>query len=155
MNRALMHEAIEMAIENVREGQGGPFAAFVVRGDEILGRGTNQVTTANDPTAHAEVMAIRDACSSLGAFQLDGCDLYTTCEPCPMCLGAAYWARVDKIFFAGTRDAAARAGFIDAHIYDELPLDPADRSIPMLPLLSEEGERPFDIWRKYEKRVAY
>ena len=126
-----------------RRGRGGPFAALVVREGEVIARGTNRVTTKNDPTAHAEVEAIRAACASLSDFQLRGCTLYTTCEPCPMCMGAIYWARPDRVVYAGTRQDAAAAGFDDAIIYDELTRPPEARRIPMIPLLREEGQRPF------------
>ncbi len=150
-----MREAVALAIENVQTGRGGPFAALVVKGNDVVARGTNLVTSANDPTAHAEVMAIRRACTALGSFQLTGCDLYTTCEPCPMCLGAIYWARLDRVFFASTRHDAADAGFDDAFLYDELTKALADRTIPMIPLLPTEGDRAFAAWREYEGRVEY
>ncbi|WP_456426795.1 nucleoside deaminase [Rhodocaloribacter sp.] len=155
MNEAFMREAIAMAVENVQSGRGGPFAALVVRGDEIVGRGTNRVTTTNDPTAHAEVVAIREACRRLGAFHIAGCDLYTTCEPCPMCFGAVYWAHIDRIFFAATRDDAENAGFIDGEIYEELCRPPETRRIAMISLLREEGGRPFDAWHAHQGRIEY
>lgn len=155
MNASFMQEAIAMAIENVERGRGGPFAALVVREGVIVGRGTNRVTTTHDPTAHAEVVAIREACRQLGTFQLAGCDLYTTCEPCPMCLGAIYWARPARVFYAATRHDAAAAGFDDAFIYEELTRPPEARRIPMLRLLGEEAGRAFAAWEAYEGRVAY
>ncbi|ARA93238.1 MAG: nucleoside deaminase [Bacteroidetes bacterium] len=154
-DRDFMQTAIEMAVENVRAGRGGPFAALVVRDGTIIGRGTNQVTTANDPTAHAEIVAIREACRALGTFQLTGCTLYTTCEPCPMCMGAVYWARPARVCYAATRADAAAAGFDDAHIYEELTRPPEARRIPMVPLLREEAQAPFDAWRAYPARIAY
>ena len=144
-----------MAIENVHAGRGGPFAALVVKDGEVVARGTNLVTSSQDPTAHAEVVAIRRACRSLNTFQLDGCDLYTSCEPCPMCLGAIYWARLDRIFYAGTREDAAAAGFDDHFIYDEIALAPAERHITMIPLMRDEAQRAFDAWTKNEDRIAY
>ena len=150
-----MQEALQMAVENIRSGQGGPFAALVVRDGVVLGRGVNRVTTAHDPTAHAEIVAIRAACLLLGDFQLTGCDLYTTCEPCPMCMGAIYWARPARVFYAATRQAAAQAGFDDAHIYHELTLPLAERRIPMLPLLPEAGGIPFEAWATAQQRVPY
>src|SRR6202011_1282375 len=123
--------------DNVRAVSGGPFAAVIVRDANIVGTGVNRVTSSNDPTAHAEVVAIREACQALGAFQLTGCDLYTTCEPCPMCLGAIYWARPARVFYAGTAADAAAAGFDDAFIYDELKSAHAARSIPMAQLLRD------------------
>ncbi len=150
-----LREAIDLAVDNVRTGQGGPFAALVVRGGEVLGQGTNIVTTANDPTAHAEVMAIRRACDAQNDFELQGCTLYVTCEPCPMCLGAAYWARLDRVYYAATRTDAAAAGFDDDHIYEELTKPPAERHIPMERALEAEAQRPFEAWLDYEERVEY
>lgn len=150
-----MQEAVEMAIENVHAGRGGPFAALVVKDGEVVARGTNLVTSSQDPTAHAEVVAIRRACRSLNTFQLDGCDLYTSCEPCPMCLGAIYWARLDRVFYAGTREDAAAAGFDDHFIYDEIALAPAERHITMIPLMRDEAQRAFDAWTNNEDRIAY
>jgi len=155
MQDKFMKEAFGLAIENIQTGRGGPFAALVVKDGEVVARGTNLVTSANDPTAHAEVMAIRRACAALRSFQLTGCDLYTTCEPCPMCLGAIYWARLDRVFFASTRDDAADAGFDDAMLYDELARPLAARSIPMIPLMTDEGQRVFNAWQHYEGRVEY
>ena len=155
MEERFMQEAIELAVENVRSGQGGPFAALVVRDGEVIARGTNRVTTANDPTAHAEVVAIRTACLRLGSFQLDGCDVYTTCEPCPMCLGALYWARPARVFYAATHREAAAAGFDDAFIYDELDRPPEARRLPMRRLLPEAADRPFAAWAAAEGRVEY
>lgn len=150
-----MQEALDLAVENVRAGQGGPFAALIVKDGEVIARGTNLVTSSKDPTAHAEVMAIRQACAHLGHFQLDGCDLYTTCEPCPMCLGAIYWARPSRVFYAATHDEAAAIGFDDAFIYDEIDKAPADRRIEMTPLLREEAHRPFEAWTLKRDRVTY
>ena len=155
MEEQFMHEALALAVENVARGHGGPFAALVVKDGEVVGRGTNRVTTDHDPTAHAEVVAIRAACRALGSFQLDGCDLYTTCEPCPMCLGAIYWARPRRVFYAGTRADAAAAGFDDAYIYDEVAKPPVARALPMIPLLRHEAHRPFDAWDAADERVEY
>jgi len=150
-----LREAIEMAVQNVTTGQGGPFAALVVDDGTIIGRGTNVVTTINDPTAHAEVTAIRRACDAQGDYELTGCTLYATCEPCPMCLGAAYWARLDRVYYAATQTDAAAAGFDDAHIYEELTTPPAERRIPMEQALETEAQRPFEAWIDYEERVEY
>ena len=150
-----MRRAIELAVENVRAGKGGPFAALVVKDGRILAEGTNRVTSTNDPTAHAEVVAMREACRALRHFQLDGCDIYTTCEPCPMCLGAIYWARPARVFFAGTREDAARSGFDDSFIFDQVPLPIAERKIPMIPLLRAEALRAFDEWDKKEDKIKY
>src|SRR5271156_5026477 len=141
-----MARAIELAIENVRSGRGGPFAALVVKDGRIVGEGANGVTLSNDPTAHAEVVAIRAACDAMDTFQLDGCDLYTTCEPCPMCLGAIYWARPARVFFAATSADAAEAGFDDAYIYQQIPVPFAERSVPFFPLLREDALACFREW---------
>jgi guanine deaminase len=155
MHNGFMQRAIELSIQNVRTGKGGPFAAMVVRGGDIVGTGVNRVTSANDPTAHAEVIAIREACQRLATFQLSGCDLYTTCEPCPMCLGAIYWARLDSIFYGNTRDDAARIGFDDALIYGQVcgPLE--HRKIPMRPLMREQALEAFREWERSGSKVPY
>ena len=150
-----LREALEMAVQNVTAGQGGPFAALIVQDGEVIGRGTNVVTARNDPTAHAEVTAIRRACDALDDFELTGCTMYATCEPCPMCLGAAYWARLDHIYYAATQEDAAAAGFDDHHIYEEMAKPPSDRRIPMQQRLSEEAQRPFEAWLDYDNRVPY
>ena len=155
MDNPFMAHAIRLALENVRSGHGGPFAALVVRGPNILGEGTNLVTANNDPTAHAEVTAIRNACRSLNSFQLTGCDIYTTCEPCPMCLGAIYWSRADRIFFAGSREDAAAAGFDDAWLYREVALPIDGRKIPMVPLMRAESQAVFEAWRTSPNRIDY
>ena len=150
-----LREAIEMAVQNVTTGQGGPFAALIVRDGTIIGRGTNVVTTINDPTAHAEVTAIRRACDAQDDYELTGCTLYATCEPCPMCLGAAYWARLDRVYYAATQTDAAAAGFDDHHIYEELAKPPQERRIRMRQQLRDEAQRPFEAWRDYEEREEY
>lgn len=155
MSSAFMQQAIALAIENVRSGRGGPFAAIIVKDGLVIGSGTNEVTTLNDPTAHAEVVAIRNACAGLGSFQLEGCDLYTTCEPCPMCLGAIYWARPARVFFAATAADAAAAGFDDAFIYQQISVPIAERSISFLPLLREEALACFRAWEDKKDRIPY
>jgi guanine deaminase len=155
MSTELMRRAIALALENVRSGGGGPFAAIVAKDERVIAEGTNRVTTANDPTAHAEVVAIREACRVLGDFQLAGCDLYTTCEPCPMCFGAIYWARPARVFYACTAADAAAAGFDDAFIYDELKKSPGARRIPMAQLLREESLEIFSAWKQQEKKTPY
>lgn len=150
-----MKEAIRLSIEGVTSQAGGPFGAVVVKDGMIVGRGYNSVTSTNDPTAHAEVMAIRDACRNLGTYQLAGCELYTSCEPCPMCLGAIYWARPDKVYYACSRDDAAEGGFDDSFIYDEVPLPIAERKIPMEQLLPEEAQEAFRIWKAMEDKQEY
>lgn len=151
----LMIEAIALSLEGMRAGRGGPFGAVIARKGEIIGRGSNRVLSTSDPTAHAEVVAIRDACKALGSFQLDGCVLYTSCEPCPMCLAAAYWARLDRIVFANTRRDAARIGFSDDFIYREIPLAPAKRSLPMKRLLGKRAWAVFEEWRRKPDKVPY
>ena len=155
MSPEFMRRAIALALENVRSGRGGPFAALVVKGASIVAEGANGVTITNDPTAHAEVVAIRAACRKLGDFQLSGCDLYTTCEPCPMCLGAIYWARPARVFYSCIAADAAAAGFDDAFIYDELKLPLAARRIPMQQLLREESLKIFSAWKSIEKKTPY
>jgi guanine deaminase len=150
-----MRAAAEMARDNVLAGRGGPFGAVVVRNGEIVGRGTNLVTSANDPTAHAEVTAIRDACHKLGTFTLAGCEIYTSCEPCPMCLAAIYWARMEKIFYANTRIDAARIGFDDDHLYREMTLSHDQRSLPILPLACDEAAATFELWTAKTDKVPY
>jgi len=153
--RGWMDRAIELAVANVRAGRGGPFAALVVRGGKIVAQGTNLVTSTNDPTAHAEMVAIRRACRKLGAFQLTGCDVYATCEPCPMCMGAIYWARPARVIFAATRADVARAGFDDAHIYRQLRLPFRRRSIPMHPLMRAEAQAAFREWKSKPDKTRY
>src|ERR1700704_3573000 len=148
MSPDFMRRAIALALENVRSGSGGPFSAMIVKEDRVISEGTNRVTLTNDPTAHAEVVAIREACRVLADFQLDGCDLYTTCEPCPMCLGAIYWARTARVFFASSAGDAAAAGFDDKFIYDELYLPFAAREIAMMQLMREESLGIFTAWKK-------
>ncbi len=150
-----MSRAIALAVENVRAGRGGPFGALVVKDGQLVASGVNLVTSTNDPTAHAEVVAIRAACQALGSFQLNGCEIYASCEPCPMCLGAIYWARPLKYYFACTRKRAAEAGFDDALIYDELNLAPEQRSVPGRVLLAEEGLQPFIEWTHSAQKVRY
>ena len=155
MSHEFMRRTIALALENVRAGNGGPFAALVVKEGRVIAEGTNRVTSSNDPTAHAEIVAIREACRVLNDFQLTGCDLYTTCEPCPMCLGAIYWARPARIFYAGTAADAAAAGFDDAFIYDELKLPPTARRIPTAQILREESLAIFAAWQNQENKKRY
>src|SRR5436189_4293429 len=145
-NSEFMQEAIRLSIENVTSGKGGPFGAVIVKDGVIIARGVNEVTSSNDPTAHAEVVAIRNACKALGTFQLDGCVIYTSCEPCPMCLGAIYWSRPAAIFYAGTREDAAAAGFDDEHFYSEMEKANDDRELRMVNLLRWEARQAFDAW---------
>jgi len=150
-----MREAIKLADEGMHGGRGGPFGCVVVRQGKIVGRGQNRVTSTNDPTAHAEVTAIRDACANLQTFQLTDCELYTSCEPCPMCLSAIYWARIPQIFFANTRQDAAEIGFDDDFIYRQIPLPLEKRAIKISQLLREEGLKTFQGWTKKTDKVRY
>ena len=149
-----MQEAINAAFEGMRQ-KGGPFGAVVVKNGEIVGKGSNCVTETNDPTAHAEVVAIRDACKNLGSFQLEGCEIYTSCEPCPMCLGAIYWARPDKVFYACDKDDAANSGFDDAFIYKELELPASERKVPCVQMSREEALSVFAEWNEKEDKTEY
>ena len=155
MNEALLREAISLSIEKMEAGEGGPFGAIVVKDDTVIGRGWNRVTSTNDPTAHAEIMAIRDACSKLNTFDLSGCELYASCEPCPMCLSAIYWARLDKLYFAASRNDAADAGFADEFLYEEISKDWKNRQLPAEQGLTEEAQKAFAAWKTKENRINY
>lgn len=150
-----LREAIQLAREGMTSGQGGPFGSVIVRDGVIVGKGCNKVTSTNDPTAHAEVVAIRDACQNLGTFQLDGCTLYASCEPCPMCLGAIYWARPSRIVYAAFHTDAAGAGFDDQFIYEEIDKPREERHIPMHQLLRDEANTVFEEWVALGKRIPY
>ena len=150
-----MQEAIALSKEGMDKNEGGPFGCVIVKDDKIVGRGNNKVTSTNDPTAHAEVVAIRDACKNLGYFQLDDCEVYTSCEPCPMCLGAIYWARPKAIYFANSREDAAEAGFDDSMIYDEMKAGIDERKIPIQTLGREEAIKVFDEWKSKANKTAY
>jgi tRNA(Arg) A34 adenosine deaminase TadA len=155
MNGKFMREAIRLSIQMMRRGQGGPFGAVVVRKGKIVGRGSNQVTSANDPTAHAEIVAIRAACKRLKTFQLDDCELYTSCEPCPMCLSAIYWARLGNVFYGNTRQDAARIDFDDDLIYREVALPIGKRTLKMKQLLHDEALAAFTEWQRKTDKVLY
>ena len=150
-----MQQAIALATENVTSGAGGPFGAVIVRDNEIIATGVNRVTLSNDPTAHAEVTAIRAACQALNTFQLTGCAVYTSCEPCPMCLAAIYWARCSAIFYGNTAADAAQIGFDDSFLYAEVKKPIADRSIPTVQLLSDQAIASFQAWRDQTERIDY
>ncbi len=150
-----MARAIALSVENVATGKGGPFGCVVVRNGQIIAEGCNSVTATNDPTAHAEVVAIRNACRKLGTFQLDGCEIYSSCEPCPMCLGAIYWARPARLYFASTAEDAARAGFDDRFIYEQLEVEYADRSIPTTQMMRAEAQEAFALWSRSNQRIDY
>lgn len=150
-----MTEAVNAALKGMNNNEGGPFGCIVVKNGQIVGRGNNKVTSTNDPTAHAEVNAIRDACKNLDSFQLDGCEIYTSCEPCPMCLGAIYWARPDKVYYGSNQSDAANIGFDDAFIYEEIPLPYSKRSIPFEQLARDIALEPFQEWTKKEDKTEY
>lgn len=153
--KAYMRLAIELAKKGMEAGNGGPFGCVIVKDGKIIGQGSNMVLKTNDPTAHAEVVAIRDACRQLGDFQLEGCEVYTSCEPCPMCLGAIFWARPSKVYYACTKEDAAEAGFDDDFIYQEIKVNPAERKIPMYSLLREESIKAFEIWKEKGDKTLY
>jgi tRNA(Arg) A34 adenosine deaminase TadA len=153
--KTFMQRALALALENVQSGCGGPFAALVVRNGEIIAEATNGVTSTNDPTAHAEMVAIRESCKKLGTFQLAGCEIYASCEPCPMCLGAIYWSRLHRVYFAATAADAANAGFDDSFIYQEISKPHAQRKIPMVQLMREEALNPFRAWEQKPDKISY
>jgi tRNA(Arg) A34 adenosine deaminase TadA len=155
MFNPFMARAIHLSIEGVESGHGGPFGAVIVNGDQIIAEGVNQVTSINDPTAHAEVQAIRLACRKLGVFELRDCELYTSCEPCPMCLGAIYWARISRIYFANTAEDAASIGFDDSFIYRELKEIHSHRRIPAIQMMHEEALAGFRLWLEKPWKIPY
>lgn len=150
-----MEEAVFTAIKGMNNNEGGPFGCIIVKNGEIIGRGNNKVTSTNDPTAHAEVIAIRDACKNLDSFQLEGCEIYTSCEPCPMCLGAIYWARPDRVYYGSSQEDAASIGFDDAFIYKEIPLPYEERSIPFKQLARDIALKAFHEWSEKEDKTDY
>ena len=153
--KVFMSKAIELAEENVKTLNGGPFGAVVVKDGKIVGVGSNKVTVNNDPTAHAEIVAIRDAAKNLGTFDLTGCEIYSSCEPCPMCLGAIYWARFNKLYYAATKDDAAKADFDDSFIYKEFALPKEERSILAVQMMRENAIKVFEEWNKAENKIPY
>ncbi len=155
MSNPFMARAIQLSIEGVQSGQGGPFGAVIVREGRIIAEGMNRVTSTNDPTAHAEVLAIRQACEKLGGFELKDCELYTSCEPCPMCLGAIYWARLSRIYFANTAEDAAKIGFDDSFLYEELKQPHARRRIPAIQMMREEALAGFAAWTAKADKITY
>ena len=154
MKNEFMKRAIELSIKSVNNG-GGPFGSVIVKGDKIIAEGSNQVTSNNDPTAHGEIVAIREACKKLNNFSLNGCELYSTCEPCPMCLSAIYWARIDKIYYANTREDARKIDFDDSLIYTELQKNIDKRKIPMIQMMRNEALKAFEMWDKKTDKVKY
>jgi tRNA(Arg) A34 adenosine deaminase TadA len=155
MDNAFMAQAIQLAIETVNSGRGGPFGAVVARNGEVIAEGANQVTSTKDPTAHAEVNAIRAACKKLGVFELPGCEIYTSCEPCPMCLGAIYWARLSQIYFASVAADAAKVGFDDSLIYREIAKPLSQRAIPMIQMMRQEALAAFRAWEEKPNKIVY
>lgn len=153
--KKFMDRAIELSLKGSSEGKGGPFGAVVVKNGEIVGEAFNQVTSTNDPTAHAEVMAIRDACKNLNTFDLTDCEVYTSCEPCPMCLGAIYWSRAVKIYYGNTREDAKNTGFDDSFIYDEISLSLSERKVEMVQMEQKEALHVFDLWDNNEGKIKY
>lgn len=150
-----MARAIELSLDNVISGKGGPFGAVIVRRGNIVAEGVNRVTAMKDPTAHAEVTAIREACSRLGAFDLSDCEIYTSCEPCPMCLGAIYWARLSRVYFGNLASDAAKIGFDDSFIYREIALALRKRSIPMVPMMRDRALAAFQAWQQKADKIRY
>jgi guanine deaminase len=150
-----MARAIELSLDNVLSGRGGPFGAVVVRGGSIVAEGVNRVTATNDPTAHAEVTAIREACSKLGVFELTDCEIYTSCEPCPMCLGAIYWARLARVYYGNLASDASKIGFDDSFIYREIAQSLRKRSIPMVPMMRERALTAFQAWQEKDDKIRY
>ena len=154
MKNKFMARAIELSIESVNSG-GGPFGSIIVKNDKVIAEGSNKVTLNNDPTAHGEIVAIRKACKSLNNFNLSGCELYSTCEPCPMCLSAIYWAHIDKVYYANTRDDAQKIDFDDSLIYSELLTNVKKRKIPMFQMMRNEALKAFELWDKKTDKVKY
>ena len=150
-----MRQALVLARENLEARNGGPFGCVIVKDGKVIGRGYNQVLTHNDPTCHAEVVAIRDACQELGTYHLEGCEIYSSCEPCPMCMGAIYWARLARLYYSASRHDATEAGFDDRHIYEELEKDIEQRRIPGIKLLEQEGVAVFHRWKELDLKIKY
>ncbi|MGB8065131.1 MAG: nucleoside deaminase [Candidatus Sulfotelmatobacter sp.] len=155
MDNPFMARAIQLSLDNVLSGQGGPFGAVIVKNGEMIAEGVNRVTAINDPTAHAEVVAIREACAKLGAFELTDCEIYTSCEPCPMCLGAIYWARLARVYFGNLASDASKIGFDDSFIYREIAQVLRKRSIPMVPLMREQALAAFRAWQEKPNKIPY
>ena len=155
MKKEFMERAIELGYSGMENNHGGPFGCVIVKNGAIIAEGNNRVTSDNDPTAHAEIVAIRNACKSLNDFQLDSCEIYTSCEPCPMCLGAIYWTRIERVFYAATREDAADAGFDDDFIYKELNLSPDERKIPMTRTERSSAVRLFETWKQKDDKIGY
>jgi guanine deaminase len=155
MGNAFMARAIQLSVENVRSGRGGPFGCLIVKNGNVVAEGVNQVTATNDPTAHAEVLAIRQACQKFRCFELRGCELYSSCEPCPMCLSAIYWARIDKVFFGSLAEDAAKVGFDDSAIYREIAQPRSARKVPTIQMMREEALAAFRAWEENPGKILY
>ena len=154
MKNEFMKKAIDLSVESVNNG-GGPFGCIIVKDNKIISEGSNKVTSTNDPTAHGEIVAIRVACEKLNNFSLNGCELYSNCEPCPMCLSAIYWARIDKIYYANTREDAQKIDFDDSFIYSEFQKDISQRKIPMFQMMRKEALKAFELWDKKKDKIKY
>ena len=155
MNKKFMQLAIDTALDNIKSNNGGPFGAVIVKDGVLIAKSPNTVTSSNDPTAHAEINAIRLACKELKTFDLSGCEIYSSCEPCPMCLSAIYWARISKVYYAADRFDAKKAGFDDSFIYNEISLSEKERSIYMENAMHKEGQMPFELWQETENKTKY
>ena len=155
LERTFMKEAINEAAKSIEYKNGGPFGAVVVKDGKVLGRGHNQVTANNDPTAHAEIIAIREACKTLDTFNLEGCEIYASCEPCPMCLGSIYWANISKLYYAATKEDASKAEFSDAHFYEEIALPKNERKLQSIQLMREDAVKVFEKWIETENKIPY
>jgi guanine deaminase len=155
MDSPFMARAIQLSLDNVASGQGGPFGAVIVKNGNIVAEGANRVTSTNDPTAHAEIVVIRDACAKLGVFELSDCEIYTSCEPCPMCLGAIYWARLARVYFGNLASDASKIGFDDSFIYREIAQGLPRRSIPMIPMMREQALAAFRAWQERPNKITY
>jgi guanine deaminase len=155
MNKEFMQLAIDTALDNIKNNEGGPFGAVIAKDGVLIAKSPNTVTTSNDPTAHAEINAIRLACKELKTFDLSGCEIYSSCEPCPMCLSAIYWARISKVYYAADRFDAKKAGFDDSFIYNEISLSEKERSIYMENAMHKEGQLPFELWEETENKTKY
>ncbi len=155
MNKEFLQLAIDTALDNIKSNNGGPFGAVIVKDGMLIAKSPNTVTSSNDPTAHAEINAIRLACKELNTFDLSGCEIYSSCEPCPMCLSAIYWARISKVYYAADRFNAQKAGFDDSFIYNEISLSEKERSIYMENAMHKEGQMPFELWQETENKTKY
>lgn len=155
MHNEFMARAIELSIENIRNKSGGPFGAVIVKDNQIIAEGVNSVTTSNDPTAHAEIVAIRNACKKLNSFHIPECVIYTSCEPCPMCLGAIYWANINKIYYGNTRKDAANINFDDSFIYEQMSIDCDQRTIEMINIMRDESQEAFKLWKLDSRKIEY